>query len=388
MQPKSAPLELVPLDEPKAEPPQDSLAIDILPVGATPPRPSAPGTTDRFLREATQQHASGHVDQPLWDHALAQANGDNEAATAIYLRARATALRLLDRDRRAERRAASMAATQRDADPAGPVQRPKAALAARFDLRGAFDQYRIAIIVAGGAVSLAIIGWIASSLWITPPTNNAAVARVAPAPKAATPAVAVASSKTVATNGGSPSGADPELMKKIQQLRDAQNWNVLVLYLVEWTRQDPKNPDAWNQLRAGYVTLGQKDDALGAAKKAVELAPAEPRLWRSLGEANLDLDDTPAALRAFEQAAARDERDADSLRHAGLLNAQLGKVQEAKVSFDAALAVNPGDSAAMCMRAAIIQMPAGSKDFYGLAQQVKAIDRKCRGQIEAVATRR
>ena len=85
-------------------------------------RAGAPPTgaaQDRFEREATRQYEEGHIDEPLWTRALAQANGDKEAAVAIYLRARATALRLLNRDLRTERRPAAPAA-------AAPVARDAA----------------------------------------------------------------------------------------------------------------------------------------------------------------------------------------------------------------------------------------------------------------------
>jgi len=168
-------------------------------------------------------------------------------------------------------------------------------------------------------------------------------------------------------------------MLKIQDLRAAGNSNVLVFYLAEWTRKEPANPAAWDQLRAGYVTLKQYDDALGAAKKALELAPDEPRMWRNVGAAHADVGDAAAALRAFEQAVARDERDVESLRQIGNLYAQLNQFPEAGRAFDRALAINPGDPIALCMRSAVAQLSSAPKDTYAIARQVKVIDGKCRG---------
>ena len=78
--------------------------------------------TDRFLLEATRQYQEGHLDQPLWDRAIAQTNGDEEPAVEIYLRARATALRLLDRERRME--AAATRATLAELDAPAIPKRP------------------------------------------------------------------------------------------------------------------------------------------------------------------------------------------------------------------------------------------------------------------------
>jgi tetratricopeptide (TPR) repeat protein len=154
---------------------------------------------------------------------------------------------------------------------------------------------------------------------------------------------------------------------------------VLVLFAVEWTRKEPENPVAWNQLRAGYVHLGQYEDALGAATKAVKLAPEDSRMWRSLGDVYSILDNPAAALRAYEEVAARDKRDLDNLRQIGSMNARMGRVQEAKVAFDNVLAISPNDATTLCLRSSVVQMPVGSKDAYGTAKQAKSIDMKCRG---------
>ena len=80
-------------------------AIEIVPLDRPIPIRGTQADGDSYAAQASKEYAQGHVDRPLWDRALAQANGDATAAAAIYVRARATALRLFDRDRRADRRA-------------------------------------------------------------------------------------------------------------------------------------------------------------------------------------------------------------------------------------------------------------------------------------------
>jgi len=125
--------------------------------------------------------------------------------------------------------------------------------------------------------------------------------------------------------------------------------------------------------------LRQYDDALGAAKKAMELAPDDPKMWRHLGVAHADVGDPAAALRAFDQAVARNASDAEAFRQIGMLNAQMSQVQEAGRAFDRALALSPGDATTLCMRSAVAQLSSAPKDSYATAKQVKAIDGKCRG---------
>ncbi len=233
--------------------------------------------------------------------------------------------------------------------------------------------YRYAVFVAAALVPLAVGGWLLSS-------NRSAGAPVTQSPVVRVQAVAAAPSDDgVSDTTRSQAGASLEFKRKVQELSDAGNWHVLVLFAVEWTRKEPANPAAWNQLRAGYVELGQYDDALGAANKAVQLAPEDSRMWRSLGDVYSILDNPSAALRAYEEVAARDRRDVDSLRQIGSMNARLGRVQEAKVAFDHVLAISPNDATTLCLRSSVAQMPVGSKDAYGTAKQAKSIDTKCRG---------
>ena len=377
-------LELVPMEDeaPAAAPlPQPELpvareialspepiadAIEIAPVGRPIPiRTNAP-SGDTWAVQAAREYAEGKIDQPLWDRALTQANGDETAAAAIYVRARAVALRLFERDRKriASR---SQAAVSGEEDDAPPV---RAASAIKADT--VWSRYRYAIIAV--AVALPLFGiaayWALSRGGSTPPVTAAVTA------KAAAPVVA---------HYEAPKAAPPDFAKKVQDLRDAGNWNVLVLYAVEWTRKEPSNPAAWDNLRMGYIYLRQYDDALSAANKAVQLAPDDAKLWRHVGEVNLELDDPAAALAAFEQAAARNSFDLDSLHQVGLLNARLGRPQESKAAFDRAAAAVPGDAITTCLRTAVAQMPA-ARDAYSMSRQIRAIDNRCHGRGENVAT--
>jgi len=377
-------LELVPMDEPKSTAPaqtpfiQDtSVVIEIAPLGKTPVAPDVVADpavkADPFMTEASFQYREGHLDQPLWDRAMTQANGDKEAAVAVYLRARATALRLLDRERRSGKHSGRSKSARARSHETPETKEGTPIAPAALARRSAFATNRNAIIAGAALVVLAGVGW-----WLfaggSDKSVEATAARVAPAvaPKVAVPVAPASTTPSV------PGRASPELMQKIEELRLAENWNVLVFYLVEWTRKEPANAVAWDQLRSTYLTLHQTDDALNAARKAAELAPDDVRMWRNLGAIYVDIDDAEKALRAFEQAAARDPADADNARQIGILNAQLGRVAEAKVAFDQALTLAPGDAVALCMRAAVAQLSAAPKDAYATAKQAKAIGTTCR----------
>jgi len=115
----------------------------------------------------------------------------------------------------------------------------------------------------------------------------------------------------------------------VQQLKDAANWNVLVLYASKWTRDEPNNAAAWKELSIGYENLRQFDDAVVAATKAAELSPTEALLWRNVGHLNVTLDRLPEAASAFDRALAISNADADALCGAALVAQRSGQMKEA-----------------------------------------------------------
>ena len=340
-------------------------AIDITAVGRPALKLSDTQSIDPFVAQALREYASEKVDNPTWERALAQVNGDVTAAETVYVRSRAAALRAQDRLRREARQAALVA---RDNDP--PYVEPPPV----------WQRYKLAIAAAAVAVVGIIAGIYIASGGDEPP---GAVAAVASRSAAKAPAAAAAANAVPVK----PAPASVAFDKKVQELRDAGNFNVMVLYATEWTRKEPDNASAWDQLRTGYVHLRQYEDARSAARKAVQLAPDDARMWRNLANVNMDLDDPDGALAAYEQAAARSNADVDSLHAIALLNTRLGKPQEAKGALDRAAAASPGDPITACLRTGIAQMTP-ARDAYTVSRQVRAIDNRCHGRGEAVASAR
>lgn len=352
---------------------RESLTIDIAPVGRPVPiAKGPPAKIDAYAQQASREYAQGHVDQPLWDRALTQAQGDKTAAAAIYVRARGTALRLMDRHRKL--------------DATRPLPAPVAvdpAESRRVERRAAFERYRTPAL-AGIALAL-VAGVSVFYIFGNEAAREAAIAAPAPLAVAAPAATGAAAAATPAAHAKSEAAESlAALQTKIQALRDAGNWNVLVLYAVEWTRREPDNPAAWNQLRAGYVYLHQYEDALAAAKKAVALAPGDATLWRHLGAVNADIDDPPAAMAAFKEAVARDPADVASLQSIALLATRLGQPQEARAALDRALVAQPGDAVSACLRSGLPGLPP-ARDAYTAQRQVQAVDARCRGKGDGTA---
>jgi cytochrome c-type biogenesis protein CcmH/NrfG len=383
------PLDLLPMGQVPLDGANDSTSqpIEIVPLAQS--KPSAPtksetdSKVDRFAREAAQQYVEGHIDQALWDSAVAKAAGDSTKVAAIYLGARATALRLLDRERREQARAPrapvraapsipDFAADDDDADP-GPF------VTGRFARQAGHSP-----LVKYGLLALALVVLVAIGVGVwafltrddgSDASLTEAVPRTVVKPKAAEIVKALA-----ADNAAAAKTAADELQTKIKDLQASGSWNLLVIYTAEWTRKDPTNPAAWDQLREGYVRLHQYNDARDAALKAAELAPNNAQSWRNLGEIYVALKDSSDAVEAFGKAVALDPQDVVSLKQVGLLSARLGHLPQAKTAIDGVLALSPGDSTAACVKGALAQMPADSKDSRAIAMAIEAMETKCEGQ--------
>jgi Flp pilus assembly protein TadD len=344
------------------------------PAGAS----AAPVGADRFLAEAIREMRDGHIDRALWTRAMDLAGGNKDAATPGYLKARATALRLKRRERVAEaaQRRALAAPSETEEDGDGGNGGASAAATKRPSWMPAPKSKLMLLLAVGLGAAVVALVWLfafpsteapASVAASTPSSRSAAPARRDAAPAVPTPEQAAATARAL----------DDEFAARVQALREAGNWNVLVLQASEWTRRRPDNANAWGQLSMGYARLKQRDDAYEAGKKAVQLEPDDPLLWRNLGQVAQTLDSPDEAIAAYRQAIARNERDIESLTQIGALHAQQGRLPEAREAFDRALALIPEDTEALCGQAMIAQKQGRGRDADAILQKLKASDRSC-----------
>jgi len=372
--PTASPLEmsLEPIDE-RRPAPASMTYIEPSPIVAVPSGVTPADVAARHLAEATLEFEAGQVDQPLWMRAVTLANGDEAAARAAYLKARATAIRMARREVRHERTERRMRVLDE------LHQEPRAAVAGR-GFAGLLTRNQIIAAAVSGAVVLAG-AWFVLSDSAPPP----AVAAAAPKKGEDNPSGAAKSPAPVAAPvpGGTASAAESQkaqaqaLAAKVAELSAAGNWNVLVLHAAEWTRKDPNNADAWLALGSGFSRLKQHAEAAEALAKATTLAPERPEVWRGLGEAKAAWGATDEAIAAFERAVAMDDRDIASIVHIGLLQAEKGDLAKAKGTLDRALALNPADVEALCGSAAVAQKAGRAKDAQAHAGQAASLGAAC-----------
>ena len=330
-------------------------------------------TADEFLAAAAKEYQEGHIDPALWARAATQFGDDKSLVAAAYLRARATALQLQKRNKRPERRA-SGASSRQGARKRNVESEPSSEIlpagAAGVQLRGLRLKPGYLPAVAAALASVVAVVWLMASPHQGASGEQAGASAAAPSAEPSASASPGGNAQQVVGGAGDAASAGdsvPSLEAMVQQLKDAGSWNVLVLYASKWTRDEPNNAVAWSELGNGYANLRQFKDALGAATKAVELSPADARLWRNVGHLNVTLERLPEAGSAFDRALAVSADDADALCGAALVAHRLGRTKDAEAmakragSADAGCPVmSDGESVAVVARGGVARKPASA----------------------------
>jgi len=316
------------------------------------------GHIDPHFAVAAREHSRGVVDPALWERAVSLANGDEAAAVAPYVRARATMLKL------AQRRRASAPPPSPPPPPESPNPGSESvsAGAAAWSLLEPRRRVLLLACACVAVVALVVTAWTwpgrdAPHVAAVPVKTNAAPRAPAPAPVAMV---------------ASPSSTD--FAAKVEDLRNAGNWNVLVLHAAEWTRKEPGNAAGWAALSAGYAKLGQIDESFEAAKQAVVLDGANPAYLRRLADVYIELDRPADALVQLEKLLGLDERDVDVLAQAGTLHLALGRLPDARNAFDRALSLDPSGRVPACGAIEVARRQGRTKDADVLVKALKGSD--------------
>jgi tetratricopeptide (TPR) repeat protein len=307
-------------------------------------------TLDEFLAQAAREYEAGNIDQALWHRAADQCGDDASLAVAAYLRTRATALQLKHKQgERSETQARGATSTQGASDGKAQSEPHAEIVSTKFTgVRPRDPKSKLIYLAAAAAAVAAVVAVV--YLLVSPRGRESVqqpiVSAAAASPSQSAPPTPLKNEQPVVkTTSGGTNQDDPgaKLEATVQQLKSVGKWNVLVLYAAEWTRQDPNNATAWNELSVGYAKLQQFNDALDAATKAVQLSPGDPLLWRNLGQINLAVDRLP----------------------------------EAGIAFDKALALSPDDTDARCGAVLVAERQARPKDRVATVRRVKPVDGSC-----------
>ena len=107
-----------------------------------------------------------------------------------------------------------------------------------------------------------------------------------------------------------------DLVGKMRALKKEGNWNLVVLYAVEWTRKQPANADAWKELSHGLYQVAPVRRGAGALRQ--KRCSSRPTI--SCNGKTLDRSTSPyapravEALKAFHRAAVLNDHDVSQPR--------------------------------------------------------------------------
>ena len=280
-------------------------------------------TADEFLAAAVKEYQDGQVDPALWRLASDQSGHDASLVIAAYLRARASVLKRQCKQHHRPQEPARTAAAAAGASDSEPSLASMWTKIAGVRLGG--TEPRLIYLGAGAVALVSIVTVVLLIAWPhkSEPVR-AIVSKAAPAIGRSAPPTAQA-----VTGGANADSTAVPFETKVQELKKAGNWNVLVIYATDWTRKEPKNVAAWRELSVGYANLRQFGDALDAANRAVQMAPDNSSLWSNLGHVNLTFERLPEAGMAFDRALALSADDLDALCGAAVVAQRQGRPNDA-----------------------------------------------------------
>lgn len=169
-----------------------------------------------------------------------------------------------------------------------------------------------------------------------------------------------------------------EWLNKAIELQNSENWHALVLHAQNWTRNAPREPQAWymlgiaykessqadkaitayqrslrinnedaevwNNLGSAYYTTKRMTDAIKAFQQALRIHPEDAMVWQNLGTAYIETSQTTKAIEAYKQSLSIDPENALAWNNLGGLYLRKGQTADAVESLQQLLRINPEDA--------------------------------------------
>lgn len=126
--------------------------------------------------------------------------------------------------------------------------------------------------------------------------------------------------------------------------------------LKELVKDNPDDADAWQQLASAHISAGDKEDAITAAQRAVELQPAVFRNASTLSQAYTEAGDTDGAIRALSDFTESNPKNPDGFLALGQTAEQAGRVAIARLAYQQFLKLEPESVQADMVRNLLAQL--------------------------------
>lgn len=119
---------------------------------------------------------------------------------------------------------------------------------------------------------------------------------------------------------------------------------------------NPQSADAWQQLANAHIAAGDTQEAIDAARRAVELAPGSFRNVSTLVLALQEAGDEDAAVDALQGFTAANPRNSEAFLQLGVAAAGLGRTAVARLAFQRYLQLEPDSARADFVRQQIQEL--------------------------------
>lgn len=110
--------------------------------------------------------------------------------------------------------------------------------------------------------------------------------------------------------------------------------------------RNPQAVDAWTRLGVLFRRAGERDNAVQAFNRALEIEPRNLRVHNKVGEMMLAEGKTEEAIKRFQAILSADESMVDAWLNLGLAFATAGNCENARLSWQRALDHRPGNATA------------------------------------------
>ena len=132
-----------------------------------------------------------------------------------------------------------------------------------------------------------------------------------------------------------------EWLKRSIALEKREDWQGLLDWCRKWTKNEPKNADAWNNLGIAYGRLKRYDDAIEAFRQALRISSENTAAWYNLGVAYSNLKRYDDAIEVLRQALRINPENADAWNNLGEAYGHLGRYNDAIEACRQALRIDP-----------------------------------------------
>jgi tetratricopeptide (TPR) repeat protein len=154
---------------------------------------------------------------------------------------------------------------------------------------------------------------------------------------------------------------------------DAEQHDHALEWIVRALKQDLK-PEYLSSLGTTLRRQGQYQRAFNAFDKAVQLEPGDAELWKERGNALVELDRPDDALLSLQHALVLDPRHWDAACASAVILYGLDRFEEALKYLELCDALRPNHVATLCVRAASLNQLGRFEQALAVGQQAYALD--------------